>query len=335
MSERIQNAAREYLAATGYGDAAGAPVETKNAAEIAERYGYVTKLMPIYDNPYFPGRLCEGTTTDDTSLKAAVTKAIVKARGFTLESQKHTHVIAYDTTPKITTTKGVKVRGWGGSTTKAVQAMINGIAPEYSGQLGASGNGVGMKVDALTIMQALMSVNHAERYDQYDQLTTMTHDSDIARLTTRVHGDAVTAALYGGLDAIPNAVRRSLGDNHSDDFPDECALILRAVEQPCQSFEALVNRYASGKNGKDYGFYIPETLAIVYDVVLGSNGNFETAVYRAVNLGGDADSTASMAASMIACARGGDYEKPHDFHKVQDLDSLYVLSGKLASLALS
>jgi ADP-ribosylglycohydrolase len=331
MSERLQNIACELLPAVAYGDAFGVPVETKSAAEIAAQHGYITELLPTRDNPYFPGELDEGTTSDDERLTEAVIEAVVEARGFSLDSQQRALIKAYEETPKRMTPKGIKVRGWGGSTTNAVHNMMRGVSPERSGHPGGTGNGVVMKMSGLVVMQELLGLEPAVRYEQYDQLTNMTHDSDIARLCTRLHGDVVTAVLHDGLKAIPDAARRALA--MSDGFGDERALLLRAVEQPCQSFEALVDRYAAGRGGKEYGFYVPETLAIVYDVALGSGGDFETAVQRAANLGGDADSTASIVASMIACSSGGEYEKPRDMHKVQNIEKLYVISSKLATIA--
>ena len=330
MSELIRNAAQELLPAIGYGDAAGVPFETKSAAEIAERGG-ASELTPSYDNPFFKGVWEAGTTSDDTQLSVAVAESLIEAGDFSLDALRDRHIAAYYETERTQRTDGrTIVRGWGGSTTRALERLIQGVSPEESGQPEGNGNGIVMKMAPLAIWQALNGVDAPTRLEQYDKLTTMTHDSDVARLCTRIHGEALDAILHTGR-SLRDSVHESVG-LASNVFPDEAALILRAVDAPCQDFDRLVERYAAGKSGKKYGFYVPETLAIVYDIMLGSDGDFDRAVYWAVNLGGDCDSTASIVASMIACASGGEFEKPSDMHKVQNVEKLAQLSMQLAAI---
>ena len=111
-------------------------------------------------------------------------------------------------------------------------------------------------------------------------------------------------------------------------------MLHRAVYNPCQTDEELAERYAAGKLGTDYGFYAPETLAIAYDIFLGAGGDMQAAVYRAVNLGGDSDSTASIVAAMIACQSGGTYKEPPDMESVQGVEQLRTVSTQLAEAAL-
>lgn len=330
MSEKIRGAARELLPAIGYGDAAGVPFETKSAAEIAQR-GEVSELMPTHDNPFFKGVWEAGTTSDDTQLSVAVAQSLIVAGRFSLEALRDTHIDAYYETERVQRTDGrTIVRGWGGSTTRALERLIQGVSPEESGQPGGSGNGIIMKMAPLAIHQALGNVDAQTRTKQYDHLTSMTHDSDVARLCTRVHGE-VLDVLLNGTGTLQDSVHESLAAV-GQEFPDEATLLLRAVDTPCRNFDELVERYAAGKSGKKYGFYVPETLAIVYDIMLGTEADFEKAVYWAVNLGGDCDSTASIVASMIACSSHGDYQKPQDMHKVQNIDRLAQISLQLANL---
>lgn len=57
-------------------------------------------------------------------------------------------------------------------------------------------------------------------------------------------------------------------------------------------------------------------------------------MYTAVNMGGDADSTASIASSMYNFAWLGEFSLPEDAYKIQDLDKLEKLSHKLSTEAL-
>lgn len=182
----------KLLTAVAYGDAAGLPVETKSAAYIAERYGKITQLLPPAENPFYTGNLPAGTWSDDTHLSLAVAKAIINANGFDLQSQAQSHIDAYHETPLVVSPNGKQTKqGWGGSTTRSVERIINGVSPHLAGEKDGAGNGILMKMSPLVFWQTVRGLNDTERYAQYDQLTTMTHDSDVARICTRVHGDTL------------------------------------------------------------------------------------------------------------------------------------------------
>lgn len=325
--ESIYNVACEVLPAIAYGDAAGLPVEGKPAEYIRERYGRITELQALSDHPFFPGS-ARGTVSDDTQLSLAVARSLIN-NGFSLESLADEHVAAYRQVPR--TAEGVP-RGWGGSTVKAVERMISGVPPRESGEKGKAGNGVVMKMAPLVVWQVLGEVDKRTRRGQYDLLTNMTHNSEIARICTRLHGEVLSALLEGR--TVSEAADRFIQTLAVNDFSKESELLHRAVYNPCQTDEELAERYAAGKSGTDYGFYAPETLAIAYDIFLGAGGDMRAAVYRAVNLGGDSDSTASIVAAMIACQSGGVYKEPPDMESVQGIEEFRTVSMQLAEAAL-
>lgn len=333
MSENIRHRTRALLPAIAYGDAAGLPFETKHVTKIQAQYGYVDRLVAPEDNPFFKGDWPAGTTSDDTQLSVAVAESLIRSGGFSLQDQAARHIEAYYETPQPEGGTGTITRGWGKSTTESIERLIAGVRPEHSGHPGGAGNGIVMKLAPLAIWQALSSADAVERRQHYDQLTAMTHDSDIARACTRLHGDVLSSLLqHSSTEGLADAVMAGI-DVMTGEFPDEAAIIRRAVTRPCTSFEQLAQRYTSEKTGFQYGFYVPETLAIVYDIMLGAEGDFNTAVFRAVNLGGDCDSTASIVASMMNMTGEMD-ATPADMHHVQDLDKLYVISANLATIAL-
>ena len=327
QTERIYQAARQILPAIAYGDAAGLPVEGRPAEDIRERYGRITELQAPSDHPFFPGS-ARGTVSDDTQLSLAVARSLIN-NGFSLESLADEHVAAYRQAPRIA--EGVPC-GWGGSTVKAVERMISGVSPRESGEKDKAGNGVVMKMAPLVVWQVLGEVDGRTRRGQYDLLTNMTHNSEIARICTRLHGEVLSALLEGRtVSEAADSFIRNLAVNN---FSKESELLHRAVYNPCQTDEELAERYAAGKSGTDYGFYVPETLAMAYDIFLGAGGDMQAAVYRAVNLGGDSDSTASIVAAMIACQSGGAYKEPPDMESVQGIEQLRTVSTQLAEAAL-
>ena len=328
QTERIYQAARQILPAIAYGDAAGLPVEAMSAEQISENYGRITELQAPSDHPFFPGS-ARGTVSDDTQLSLAVAESLIRTGGFSLKSLAAGHVAAYRQAPR--TAEGVPC-GWGGSTVKAVERMISGVPPRESGEKGKAGNGVVMKMAPLVVWQVLGEVDGRTRRGQYDLLTNMTHNSEIARICTRLHGEVLSALLEGR--TVSEAANRSIQTLAVNNFSKESELLHRAVHSPCQTDEELAERYAAGKSGTDYGFYVPETLAIAYDIFLGAGGDVQAAVYRAVNLGGDSDSTASIVAAMIACQSGGAYKEPPDMESVQGIEQLRTVSTQLAEAAL-
>ena len=328
QTERIYQAARQILPAIAYGDAAGLPVEAMSAEQISENYGRITELQAPSDHPFFPGR-ARGTVSDDTQLSLAVAESLIRTGGFSIESLADEHIATYRQAPR--TAEGVPC-GWGGSTIKAVERMIRGVSPRESGEKGKAGNGVVMKMAPLVVWQVLGEVDERTRRGQYDLLTNMTHNSEIARICTRLHGEVLSALLEGR--TVSESADRFIQTLAVNDFSKESELLHQAVYNPCQTDEELAERYAAGKSGTDYGFYVPETLAIAYDIFLGAGGDMQAAVYRAVNLGGDSDSTASIVAAMIACQSGGVYKEPPDMESVQGIEQLRTVSTKLAEAAL-
>ena len=326
--ENIYNAACEVLPAIAYGDAAGLPVEAMSAGQISENYGRITELQAPSDHPFFPGS-ARGTVSDDTQLSLAVAESLIRTGGFSLKSLAAGHIATYRQAPR--TAEGVPC-GWGGSTIKAVERMISGVSPRKSGEKGKAGNGVVMKMAPLVVWQVLGEVDGRTRRGQYDLLTNMTHNSEIARICTRLHGEVLSALLEGRtVSEAADSFIRNLAVNN---FSKESELLHRAVYNPCQTDEELAERYAASKSGTDYGFYVPETLAMAYDIFLGAGGDMQAAVYRAVNLGGDSDSTASIVAAMIACQSGGAYKEPPDMESVQGIEQLRTVSTQLAEAAL-
>lgn len=327
MSERF-SAATTLLPAIAYGDAFGLPAEGKSADDIARYYGSLKELTPPTTHPLFENE-ARGTTSDDTQLSVAVAESLIEMGEFSLPSQAEKLVEAYQQTPRVPDEHGMLwARGWGKSTIRAAERLTWEVTPEHAGEKGGSGNGVIMKMAPLALWQTVRGVHHTTRYEQYDALTTMTHDSDIARFCTRLHGDVI-ASLLEGDRYIDDIVQQAVRSLDSEAYIGEIHMLKRAVADPSDSFEGLVQRYADGKKGTKYGFYVPETLAMTYDILLSSGGHFETAVQWAANLGGDADSTASIVASMIACSSHGAFKRPKDFTEVQDYTKLKRISRLL------
>ncbi len=335
----LQKTGELLIPAIAYGDAAGLPVETWTAHEIKLKYGWLNQLISTEGNPFFNGEHEPGTWSDDTQLSIAVTEGLMSADGFDLEVQAEKHIEAYYETPEVEWRGELKPRGWGGSTTNSVRRLIDRISPLKSGEPNGSGNGILMKMAPLVYWQVARGIEEEERYAQYDALTRMTHDSDVAVICSRLHGDVLDYLLRTAQD------EDEFVDNIAEFILERAIYHEQAVQPICNEISTALHylergdmNYAPEKilnhtDGK--GFYAPQTLAMAYGAFLHMPGDFRYSVYEAVNLGGDTDSIASIVAAMINFAEGGDIELSDDaFVFLKDFDRLRIISHRLARAAL-
>lgn len=319
------------LPAIAYGDAAGLPVETRSAEYIAEHYGVIRELIGSSENPFYLGKYQPGLWSDDTQLSLAVAEALIEADGFDLATQAEQHIHAYNQTPEMERRGIIVKRGWGRSTTGAMERLKSGVSPEVSGTKDGAGNGILMKLAPLVYWQVARETIDEERYEQYDQLTTMTHDSDIARATTRVHGDVLRYLLTQPYDRADFAdIAQEAARRHSEAF----AVPLMEIADRFRYLASAVDKETILSQTDSKGFYAPQTLAMAYGAYLTHGGEFAPSVYEAVNLGGDTDSTASIVAAMSTFATRELVRLPVDHQNIDQLPMLQRVSRQFARQAL-
>ena len=327
-TELLRQKGEHLIPAVAYGDAAGLPVETRSAQEIADRYGRIDRLVPTTDNPYFSDKPAPGFWSDDTQLSIAVAEGLRAANHFALDALATAHLRAYEETPVILNSRGVETKqGWGGSTVAAMEQLRAGTSPLESGTPEGAGNGVLMKLAPLVYWQYVRGTTLAQRTLEYDQLTTMTHDSDIARAATRIHGEVLHSLLCEGFSeqTFQNAVEAcDLSIESSAAFSSLFAYLNNAVDSD------TILQQTDGK-----GFYAPQTLAMAYGAFQSQEGRFTESVYEAVNLGGDTDSTASIVAAMSVFATRTMIDFPSDFETLDQFALLQQISKDFTDQAFS
>lgn len=330
--EIITQKGNSLLPAIAYGDAAGLPVETRSAEYIAAHYGKIDHLIPSSENPFYIGTYEAGLWSDDTQLSLAVAEALIESDGFDLSTQAQRHVEAYDSTPDMER-KGIQVkRGWGGSTIAAMRQLKEGMSPTLTGTKDGSGNGILMKMAPLAYWQAVRATDDDERIAQYDALTSMTHDSDVARLTTQVHGDVVQSLMQNGYEKarFVDTLYAAIGTHalrygiNEQDFRAQFSYL----EAPTITKDVIL-AHTDRK-----GFYAPQTLAMAYGAFVAHDGDGVPSIYEAVNLGGDTDSTASIVAAMSTLASENDIRLPIDHQNIFEIEMIKSASQRLAAQAL-
>jgi ADP-ribosylglycohydrolase len=167
-------------------------------------------------------------------------------------------------------------------------------------------------------------------YQQFDQLTDLSNESALARLTTRVHGDALAYLLtheYNKRQFL-EMLDGSLGIH---EFETHQTGMLR---------DNLM--YLHGRLGNETILTYTEhdetsavqTLAKAYGAFVAHNGEFKAAVAEATNVGGNISNVASIVASMSAFASKDILRMPIDHQNIEHLDTVKSLSRKLANTAL-
>lgn len=330
MKSKLQQIGEQLLPAIAYGDAAGLPVETRTADDIEAEYGYINSLLGTVDNPYFSGEFKPGVWSDDTQLSLAVAKALLIEFGFDIDRIAEQHIRAFNDTPDVVRGGQLRKRGWGRSTEDSVARLKAGRRPHMSGNPGGTGNGVLMKLAPLVYWQYVKMVGQKESYRQYDMLTTLTHDTDTARVCTRVHGDVLSELIRGpaGVNIAGVAIRSAA--YHEAAFGNRTREVSKAL-QYLTAWRPSTETVLDETDGN--GLYAPQTLAMAYGNMIVNSGDFSDVVYGAVNMGGDTDTIASMCAAMEVFI-DGEVAMPEDAHLLQDLENIQTIGTKLGRLAV-
>lgn len=346
---KLERVGENLLPAIAYGDACGLPYE----AQFAEEQGSITELPSIIHNSFLeiPPELqgTKGIWSDDTHLSLATAVSLIESNGFNLndQAQKHVDVLEHvtgadhvpDLIPPIVTTG--RSNGFGRATTRSIKRLAEGVDPLEAGEPGGSGDGVLMKMAPLAYWQYIRGLSPQQSNEEIVDFTVMTHNSPEAIVTSLVHRDVLqhlmgvdsdTAARdYAGPKSLLKAVARQAERWEQVYDPDnKTSKVLRRLGGKfIDDRETILNAVEGAKGG---GFYAPETLMMAYGS-FALESTFPDCVYRAVELGGDADSIGSIVGGMAA-SYWNKLDFPEDIEEIFAIDRLRRISKKLTRLAV-
>lgn len=294
------------LLAVAVGDALGQSVETMSPEEIlraTDGKGVQGFLDPLQSTFPSTRNLRAGDTTDDYQLTRAVAEAILTARGFDLTEQARSHVRAHDE----------QAAGWGGTTERAVLRLKewfesggergrdprSGAESERPGH--GAGNGVAMKIAPL----ALLNVGGSDwvLLCETKDLARMTHDHPDALWCAYAHALVLTRVLTRDEELTAEEGGDLLEDvmldleDVGEDGAKETIEQLRRVKERLGDTERLRKEITP-----DFSAITSVPYAI--GMALTRPQDFRGTVLACVNAGGDSDSTASMAGSIVAANTG-------------------------------
>lgn len=287
MPKGVEFIGSNILPIVSYADRKGLPFETMSRDTISERFGRVA--VGTYTDEM--GK----KVSDDTDQTSLMMDAFMEVDGYNLGVLAKHHVIGHKKTPQIERRPGQYVAEcWGTSTDTACKRLARGVPPTASGVLNAAGNGIVMKMSPQVFFEEARGAPGDVQRAHLDELTAMTHDSEMARLTTRLHGDVLRYLMNNEynrmtfLDVVDNSLSSMVGKTK-----EELSGILRFL------FSDKIDSDTILSSTDRRGFYVPHTLAMAYGAVLATDnsGRLDDTVYEAINLGGDTDTIAVVAAT--------------------------------------
>ncbi len=313
----LQSIGDNLLPAIAYGDALGLPVEKKTREEIKALYGEIRALEDITSNPFL-GEYPAGTTSDDTQLTVVCAESIIKRGEISIGDIAERHVVAM----------GESDLGWGGSTRNSMKRLAEGVDFRESGEPEGKGNGVLMKMAPLSFLIHKDYGRSGDPSRGLELFTRMTHDNDLSVVVTLTHNDVCEGLMSDRLapQEVPEFsafTARRFERRYAGAADVVSGMLGRLAALDSIDADAIIELTPKG------GFYAPETLVMAYGSFAVS-AVFPESAFAAVNLGGDADSVASIVSAM-SIMHEPNVEWPEDIDRVKDIDMLRRLSKRLTN----
>jgi ADP-ribosylglycohydrolase len=269
------------------GDALGVPVEFKDR-DYLKRFP-VSEMMGYgcWDQP-------PGTWSDDSSLAFCLAESLTKGYDLTDIAEQFVKWLQ----------QGYwgahhKVFDVGGATHHAIGRLINGTSPELSGGLMVHDNGNGSLMRILPLLFHIKDMPLQERYRFCKEVSSITHGHFRSVFSCFIYMETALG-IFNGQDAAAayNGMQQRVNSFASENEfnPDEIILFQRLLAgniKDCKEKEI------------HSGGYVLHTLEAALWCLLNTT-TYEDAVLKAVNLGGDTDTTACVTGGLAGLLYGYD-----------------------------
>ena len=286
---------KNILYGKAVGDALGLPVESSRREFLRENPITTMTGHGAYNQP-------AGTWSDDTSMALAITDSLAECKGYNLEdignkflewafNNKYTpHGVTFDI---------------GTTTIKALNQLKNGTSPIESG-MGGDTRSNGSIMRTLALLPYLLERPIQERFRIVSEVSAITHSSFICKFSCfflceyalslleykNQHIHYVTLPMTALIFA-QDKITWFMLDNKIDNIEiNNFNIALNGIEKLSE------NNISSGGN-------CIESLEASLWCLLETK-NYRDAVLKAVNLGGDTDSTAAITGALAAITYGFD-----------------------------
>ncbi|MDY6802712.1 MAG: ADP-ribosylglycohydrolase family protein [Cyanobacteriota bacterium] len=268
------------------GDALGVPVEFSSREKrrkkpVTEMTGYGTYRQP------------PGTWSDDASLTLCLAEALCE--GFNLEAIARNFVRWYY--EDYWTARG-EVFDVGGTTSQAIFRLREGVPPTKAGGMGEFDNGNGSLMRILPLAFCYKTVDFPELIQRVHYCSSMTHAHLRSQIACGIY-ISIAICLLEGLEpkvAYIEGIKRIKVIYSTPKYASEMHLFSRILEGEIDSFP--MKEISSDT-------YVLHSLEAALWCFLNAS-SYAEAVLKAVNLGGDTDTTAAITGGLAGIYYGID-----------------------------
>jgi len=269
------------LLGTAFGDALGAPVEGLDRETIRSRFGQVRDFLP--------GPRGAGHYTDDTQMALALARSLLRCGGVDGADCARSYAVHFDPS-----------RGYGRSAAEVLRALGDGADYRHTGTFffseGSYGNGAAMRIAPLGLLYE-PELLQRRREDVFEAIRC-----------THVHPEAVDGAMVQALAVSWMARENALQARHGS-LPEmlagacETGSLRRALTTVADLLERdASDEEAAGALGT--GVASVESVPLASFLALRCIDDPESALVRAVAMGGDADTIGAMTGAMLGARHG-------------------------------
>jgi ADP-ribosylglycohydrolase len=304
---------RAVLFGVSVGDALGVPVEFKSRQElkrhpVSDMMGYGTYNQPA------------GTWSDDSSLTFCLAETL--AQGFSIEKMGE-NVVKWRY-HNYWTARG-EVFDVGIATDRAIARIAKGVRPDLAGGTNGSDNGNGslMRIAPLLFYIGNMPIN--ERFSLTKRVSSVTH-GHIRSLIACFYYLEFARQIIGGTEKF-NIYKKLQTDITS------YLTSITVEEKEIALFDRLLkeNIYELQEEDIHSSGYVLHTLEASIWCLL-TTTNYKDAVLKAVNLGGDTDTTAAVTGALAGLLYGIDDIPPAWRAQIARKDDIEDLAQRLAKV---
>jgi len=270
-----------------------------------------------------------GSFTDDTQLSMAIAKSLILAKNYNFQYIIDQHIVQYD----------ISLIGWGG--TKDAVLKLKEDLNKWKGKSGnknAIGNGPIMKATPLAYFYANQDILKEEKIKQIEEMTRMTHDNNYSVSCCAIH---VLLMEYLFREVIKDSNFMNTIENRKEllkkgieiaeaiesKFPmekeqDKNVCISKRFKEIIELKELTDEKIVEISNGGNY--HAANSSTFVWCVLYQEKPSWNS-VLKAIELGGDTDTNASMVGSVVGFCCGIEEIPAEHIEKLQKRNEIDVV----------
>jgi len=247
-----------------------------------------------------------GSFTDDTQLSMAIATSLILSKNYNFQNIIDQHIVQYD----------ISLIGWGG-TKNAVLKLKEDLNKwkGHSGNKDAIGNGPIMKATPLAYFYANQNISKEEKIKQIEEMSRMTHDNNYSVSCCCIHVFLMEYLFRevikdeNFMNTIENRkellkkgieIAEEIESKYPTDKEKEVC-ISKNFKQILDLKELTDEKIVEISNGGTY--HAAKSSTFVWCILYQDKPSWNR-VIKAIELGGDTDTNASMVGSVVAFCCG-------------------------------